>query len=183
MNHIFKRIKNNLLCTLPYSTAAMSGGSGGHGNTVTTWERAGVEAGHGSDVVRRELRSCALAWKVVVKGPWWGRGGRERKLLEAGGRNHQVDWPGKTGGRWPMHQTQWAGRPPGDDGRTDGKMESLWQQDAGHGSDPPSQIWDPAASISRSPASQTNALVRCTAVKPSPVWACCRVTFYQSLGR
>lgn len=121
-----------------------------------------------------------------------GEGGRERKLLEAGGRNPAGGRREKSGGlaggdRWKVAhasgQVQRARRPPADDGRTDRKMESLRLRDSGHGSDPLSQIWDPAASICRSPASQTNALVHCTAVKPSPVWACCRVMFYQSLGR
>lgn len=81
-----------------------------------------------TDVVRRELGSCALAWKVVVKGPWWGRGEESgscwrqegETLLEAGGRN-QVDWPGETGGRWPMHQVRCSGlggRPRMTEGQT-----------------------------------------------------------------
>lgn len=51
-----------------------------------------------TDVVRRELGSCALAWKVVVKGPWWGRGEesgscwrQEGETIRWTGRGRQVE--------------------------------------------------------------------------------------------
>lgn len=119
-------------------------------------------------------------WEAVSCPGIWGLRGRDGVKVEreeaTGGRREKPAGSLARGERWKVAMRQM----PGGWEAPDGKVESLREMDSIRGSDPLSQIWDLAAHIGRSPDSQTNVSVPCSASTPSAVWACCRSRFYQS---